>query len=331
MHCKPFSADIILYLTESECLQLASASIKLAQYDISDPRLYRHEDFQAHADRLEGPNIERIRLFAQSGNSYGTLLLWKLPLDPFLPGTPNDGCRPSKKLSVSEAVTALIGCLLGDIFSYADEKEGLLIQNICPVRGQEEKQENTGSKFLEFHTEDSFHPIPPDLLMLTCLRGDRTGQALTATASLVRVIDRLDEESLKVLTEPEYTIHSSPSFGMSRYRKKVPIIEDPKNARGLVFDPYATEAGTLAAARALERLKEELEKETFGACLVPGEAIIIDNTVACHARTDFEPFYDGEDRWLQRAFFSRRFEDMSMLLYPGTRMVDPAQAREHLT
>ncbi|SEM63485.1 hypothetical protein SAMN05444354_12017 [Stigmatella aurantiaca] len=48
---------------------------------------------------------------------------------------------------------------------YSDEKEGVLIQNICPVAGHEAKQENTGSTYLGFHTEDGFHPDKPDCLM----------------------------------------------------------------------------------------------------------------------------------------------------------------------
>lgn len=34
--------------------------------------------------------------------------------------------------------------------------------------------------------------------------------------------------------------------------------------------------------------------------LAAGDVLIVDNKRAMHARTSFEPAYDGNDRWLQR-------------------------------
>ena len=34
----------------------------------------------------------------------------------------------------------------------------------------------------------------------------------------------------------------------------------------------------------------------------PGDLLIVDNNLAVHGRTPFEPRFDGTDRWLQRTF-----------------------------
>lgn len=328
MDCKNFPEDVKLALSQNESLQLASRSIELSHYDVSNPHLYRHDEFENAASLLSDSTFDRLRGFPTFGNDYGTLVLKNLPVDPFLPQTPPDGRRPPEKLSVSESVAALIGCLIGDIFSYGDEKEGLLIQNICPVRGQEQQQENTGSVFLEFHTEDSFHPMPPDLLMLTCLRGDRTGQALTATASMTRALRVLDAEIVEILMQPRFIIRSSQSFGASVYTRRVSILSGTGHDRRFIFDPVGMRATDEDSEAAMQRLHAALSEQTYGFCLQPGEAIVIDNRKACHARTRFTPFYDGYDRWLQRIFLTQRFSDYNCILTQGTRMVDPVKARE---
>lgn len=328
MRLKNFPEEVVFDLSDCERAQLTSWAQDVAQENISNPGLYRHGDVLKAVRKLDGPSFDAMRRFAESSNDYGTLLLRNVPIDTSLPPTPHDGRRPDNMPYLSESVGALLGCLLGDIFSYGDEKEGLLIQNICPVFGQENLQENTGSVFLEFHTEDSFHPFPPDYLILMCLRGDRTGQAITATASLGRVIGSLDEEVIETLAGPNYIIRSSSSFGASKYRRRTAIIGDPQQGRGLVFDLNGMEALSDVAEQAMQRLRQALEREAYGICLTPGDAIIIDNNKSCHARTGFRPYYDGRDRWLQRIFISRDFARMQDMLVPGTRMIDPEKSRE---
>src|SRR5450631_1848766 len=121
--------------------------------------------------RLDGSNIftlvelakrhipERIAAelieFKRNSNSYGTLLFRNLPVDASLPPTPEDGSiSRAKASSISEYNLLLLMMYLGEPIAYADEKEGALIQNICPVKGFEDKQENIGSTYLEFHMED---------------------------------------------------------------------------------------------------------------------------------------------------------------------------------
>jgi L-asparagine oxygenase len=53
------------------------------------------------------------------------------------------------------------------------------------------------------------------------------------------------------------------------------------------------------ALRALGRAVEQMQTSI---ALDAGDLLVVDNTVAVHGRTPFEPRFDGTDRWLQRTF-----------------------------
>jgi L-asparagine oxygenase len=74
--------------------------------------------------------------------------------------------------------------------------------------------------------------------------------------------------------------------------------EDPD----VKVDFNATESLDLSAGRAMASLREALEEVTNTVYFEPGDMVIVDNRVALHGRTAFEPRYDGLDRWLHRVF-----------------------------
>src|SRR4029077_3337652 len=81
--------------------------------------------------------------FRKHSNDDGMLLLRNLPIDHNLPPTPSGGDTSLEKTSyISEYVLLAIMLHLGEPIAYEDEKNGMLIQNICPVRGKEDTQEN---------------------------------------------------------------------------------------------------------------------------------------------------------------------------------------------
>lgn len=244
--------------------------------------------------------------FRKHSNLYGTLLFRNLPIDPVLPSTPHDGKVHPKPSYVSECVLMILMTFLGDLIAYADEKDGALIQNICPVQGKESKQENTGSYFLEFHTEDGFHPYKPDYLGLYCVRTDHERTAKTATASVRRALQGVSGKVIALLRKPLYRIRLSSSFGQSSegalYSPPIPVLTGDMLDPDLCIDFHALEATIEPAQEALQLFKAALEHVVIGYVLLPGDLIIIDNRIAAHARTEFKPRYDGNDRWLQRLF-----------------------------
>lgn len=268
---------------------------------------------------------ERLIDFRKNSNGYGTLLLRNLPTEEDLPPTPEDGrVARDKNSHVSEGALLLLMTYLGDPIAYSDEKEGMLIQNICPVKGKESKQENTGSVYLEFHTEDGFHPHKPDFLALYCLRQDHDGVARTATASVRRALGKIPGRVIALLRQPLYRIRLASSFSSdgesTMYSHPMPVLSGDFLEPELCVDLHAMEALEPAAGEALAALEGALKEVVVDHALEPGDMFVVDNRVAAHARTGFEPRYDGNDRWLQRLFVVQDLR-RSRASRPGARHV----------
>jgi len=255
--------------------------------------------------------------FRKNSNEYGTLLFRSLSVDATLPPTPADGriCL-NKPTSMSESSLAMLMMWLGEPIAYQDEKEGALIQNVCPVLGQENRQENTGSVYLEFHTEDGFHPFKPDFVGLLCLKADHNNIARTGTASIRKILRNLDKETISVLRKPLYHIRLASSFTKDlttvNYSSLLSILSGDQSEPELCMDGHAMEAITPEAEQAMEALEAALKEALIEVALVPGDLLIIDNRVAAHTRTAFQPRYDGQDRWLQRMFVVQDFRRSRM-------------------
>jgi L-asparagine oxygenase len=249
--------------------------------------------------------------FRKKPNEYGTLLVRNLPVDSALPPTPKDGKVCAKPSYVSECNLLFQMSFLGQFIAYEDEKDGELIHNICPIPGQEEKQENSGSVFLEFHTENAFHPYKPDYVGLFCLRSDHDLQAKTGTASAYRAITRVSSRVIELLRRPLYQNRLAPSFAHNNdaalYSAPLSILSGDFFEPEVCIDFFSTEALNPAAESALQLFKAALTQVTVEHVLQPGDLIIVDNRVAAHSRTSFKPRYDGSDRWLQRLFVVEDF------------------------
>lgn len=250
--------------------------------------------------------------FRKRSNDNGMLLIRNLPIDHTLPPTPNDGGLSREKVSsLSEYILLATMLYLGEPIAYADEKNGALIQNICPVSGKEEAQENCGSTYLEFHTEDAFHPHKPDFLGLLCLKPDHDHVAATAAASIRRALALVPSKVQTLLRQPLYRIRLSSSFtsdiNQKIFSECMPVLSGDLLEPDLSVDFYGMEAITPSGQLALKILEEALLEVTVEHRLMTGDLMIVDNRVAAHARTAFKPRYDGQDRWLQRLFVVHDF------------------------
>ncbi|MFD2172209.1 TauD/TfdA family dioxygenase [Tumebacillus lipolyticus] len=242
--------------------------------------------------------------FRRYPNRFGALLLRGLPVDLKLPPTPQDGNPSSEKTSfVSEYLLMISMLFLGEPIGYSEEKRGQLIHDICPVQGQEDRQENSGSRSLfEFHTEDAFHPHRPDHLALFCLRSDHDQQARTDVASIVNAMQMMPSAAITLLRQPLYRLRAPSSFGTLEYATTVPVLTGSLLQPELCMNSHTMEGINSEAQWALDTLIEAFEEVSVGYVLLPGDLIIIDNRLAVHGRSSFSPRYDGEDRWLQRLF-----------------------------
>ena len=266
--------------------------------------------------------------FRLVGSRDGILLLRGIPIDSPLPPTPRSGALTSSWLGLSRSTISqlMVMSVLGDVICYADEKDGQLIQDICPVPGAEHRQENTGSSLLELHTEDGFHPNKPDFLSLLALRSDHAGEALTVACGIRAVLPHLRPDVLDVLRMPWFRVKLATSFvgaDVTEYSRLMPVLTGCPSDPDVCVDLHATEPTTPAARHALGELRRALLGSLVGTALQPGDLLIVDNRKAVHGRTGFIPRYDGRDRWLRRCFAVADIRGSNPMRYPGSRVHRP--------
>ncbi|HWF36014.1 MAG TPA: TauD/TfdA family dioxygenase [Solirubrobacteraceae bacterium] len=324
-------------LSAMEAADLAYVAHRLASEHDASTEIDDHEllvNAEVAARRASPDLVAALVHFRLQGSRDGILLLRGLPIDEPLPATPDRGAFTGSWLELSRSTISqlVVMSMLGDVISYADEKDGRLIQDICPIPGAEELQENTGSALLELHTEDGFHPNKPDFLSLLALRSDHAGEAMTVACGIRAVLPDLDEAVLDVLRQPLYRIRLASSFvgnGVKRYSPPMPVLSGCPHDPELCVDFHAMEAMTPGAAYAFEDLRERMLDSLVGVALAPGEMLIVDNRKAVHGRTGFAPRYDGEDRWLRRCFAVADIRASHPMRYPASRVHRPLEIAVH--
>jgi Fe(II)/alpha-ketoglutarate-dependent arginine beta-hydroxylase len=216
-----------------------------------------------------------------------------------------------------ELVFALIASFVGDLFSWATEQNGHLINDILPIEEHERQQIGTGSlQEIEWHTEDSNFQVRPGYLALMCLRNpDR----LPTTVATAAAVEKLADWQRELLREKRYRIGSDLAHtgaAESRHpRIYSPALEAQKIAvlsgEGawplLRIDRYFVErARTDKLGRmALDALVERFDTDLWELVLEPGDVCLLDNYRVVHGRRSFAPRYDGTDRWLKRLRIAR--------------------------
>ena len=207
---------------------------------------------------------------------------------------------------VTEAALLAFASVAGEVFSFARQHRGALIQNVTPIPGHEYDAVGTGSRsLLDWHSEDAFDDAHPQFVGLFCVRGDERVQTALAP------VDRIDltAEDEKVLREPRF-MHGidKASGGTGRPEDGVQGAalygENGKRFVRIDMDCAAAVAGDDEAAAALKAFHDGADKEGIYVTLGAGDILLFDNRRVMHARTPFEPRYDGTDRWLQRVIIT---------------------------
>lgn len=250
--------------------------------------------------------LRGLSRFRTEGSRFGGLLIRNLPVDQALPDTPGTGYLPSwSAVPVATFVQLAVASRLGDILSYADEKDGRLVQDVIPLKGAEQRQENSGTALLELHTEDGFHPYKPDFVTLFCLRPDHERAAHTLLGAVARVLPLLPDTCVETLREPLFRMRASSSFGddgQSVVTPPIAVLSGVKDDPEFVADFHTMEPLDARARAALERLAEVLVPSLTPVALDAGDLLVVDNRMAVHGRTGFRARFDGTDRWLRRCF-----------------------------
>ncbi|WP_443064911.1 TauD/TfdA family dioxygenase [Streptomyces sp. NBC_00576] len=259
-------------------------------------------------DLPEGMRKSILDFGADTGSG-GHFLLRGLAVDD-LPDTPVVHGAEILDSHFTNGTLMLVADLLGSLVGYQDEKSGTLFHDVHPVRGEENRIENSGSVAFDFHTENVHHPLRPDYLGLLCLRRDHEGIAATRVSSVRDALPLLSAEQVAELRKPQFHSLYPTSFtrdveGPRPPAGPHPVIFGSKERPFIRFNTHNTRAADQGAEHALRALTEALESVCRDLVLAPGDLVVLDNHVVVHGRSAFEPRYDGQDRWLRR-FYSLR-------------------------
>lgn len=286
-----------------------------------------------HARKLPERVHRFLNDFKQLEDSAGVCLISGYPINDGDIGDTPPHWRGKPIISTTleqEMVLALFGALLGELIGWSTQQDGHLVHDVVPIRENEDSQLGTGSKMLLWwHTEDAFHPLRGDYLVLMCLRNP---DSVPTTFSCVDNT-HVTEKQVDILFQPRFYIrpdesHSETNRGVqdgvspsdnlldTSYAKLLQMVEAPE-ALPVLFgnhdrpyvriDPYfmTTVDGDHEAAEALEALVNEIEDHIVEQILQPGSFLFIDNYRTVHGRKPFTAKYDGTDRWLKRINITR--------------------------
>jgi len=240
--------------------------------------------------------------FTDAPPQAGAIVLRGLPVGE-LPLTPPSPTAPTAKDHVSEFTLLTVARRLGQPVGYLPEHGGDLIQNLVPVQANADRQVSTSSKVqLMFHTEAAFHPHRPKYLMLLCLRGD--ANAITTLSSIFEVLPRLPERVVETLFQPRFRTAVDESYLHGRSNvlgAPMPVLSGERDRPTMVFDADLMVGTDQEADDALRALSAVVEQHHTGLALEAGDLLVVDNNVAVHGRSPYQPRFDGYDRWLQRS------------------------------
>jgi Fe(II)/alpha-ketoglutarate-dependent arginine beta-hydroxylase len=327
-------SNIDFVLTESEVREFrAVIASALAETRSFDDREFL-KNLPLHTHRVP----ERLRRFLVEfkyrPNPQGYCTVSNFPIDDVKLGkTPTHWQLETNNDTCKEAVMAMCmyAALTGDLFGWMTQQDGRMVHDVCPIRKFENEQLGTGSnEELWWHTEDAFHELRGDYLLLICLRNP---DQIPTTVSKPDYT-KLSREHIDVLFEPHFTIRPDNShkaeFGSDRRKvaiqqhmdgtaapalghaystvssrdaepQKIAVLFGSKAEPYLRIDPYFMgEPDTAEARQALKALIDVISASLIEVALVPGQCLILDNYTVVHGRRAFKARYDGTDRWQKR-------------------------------
>ncbi|WP_163576198.1 TauD/TfdA family dioxygenase [Halomonas faecis] len=305
--------DLRTYFSKNEVSNLFSPPGELNPYQ--EPKKFiRHA--RAASFKLPTKIKNEILEFRSYGNQPGFILLKGLPFETDLCETPIDNKEAAERgCYISEFCISMFGSLLGDMYAFAQESEGLLFNNIRPTFKNTSKQSSESSGvYLELHTEVAFHEFRPDFLILNCLRKDPERQAKTGVSSIRLALPLLSKETKECLFQPLYSFAYDLSFGNEHGKKnsikRASVLQGPKDDPYLTYDSDLITPHGEKASLAIDELEKALRSTMQTFRLQEGELLLVDNRRTAHSRTSFKARFDGKDRWLQRSFVRQDFDSV---------------------
>jgi L-asparagine oxygenase len=217
---------------------------------------------------------------------------------------------------IGEVFLALLGDLpLGSPFTFREQYEGAMVQDIRPAKSHESEASSRGRVRLDLHTDDVFldpSSRPEYIALLGVRNSDRIPTELVRLDDVLR---GLDSETVEALNRAQFSFGCPPSFDVEdratlRTRPR-PILRSGAEGGFEVGLPASTTEPTETAApdagKHLQCLKAAVAsapRRTF--TLNAGEILIFSNSRCLHGR----PPVVGSGRWLKRVYLR---EDLTTL------------------
>jgi L-asparagine oxygenase len=313
MEMSETSSSYAINIADDSLLSLINIVEKIEISPSDQPELYCKQMKEASNLLPENIKTQLEYLLDKQNQRSMPFVLFKfnsLLLDEYqnIPDTPpNNKCKAGEKTLLAK-IQSLLVSFISNLVSYEAEGYGRIFQDIVPDILMANHQSSVGSnKELEIHTEQAFSKLKPDLLSLSCIRGDNS--ALTYILPVESILVHLDETDKKLLQRPLWKIGVDYSFKLNgnefidgNERGPIPIISGTEHDPILVFDQDLMIGITAEASEIIKKITNIYYEHRIQHCLQPGEIMIINNNKAVHGRSGFTPKYNGKDRFLIRCF-----------------------------
>ena len=210
-------------------------------------------------------------------------------VDQPLPPTPSSHLtRRDTPLSRAELLAGMYTSLLGECVGFATQQGGRIFNNIIAVESQAHVANSSAGSDLTFdlHTEDAFHPCPPDYLTLSCLRNEEqavTNLAWLPPGSLDRdVVTRLMRDAVTMSPNAMHVQGGATSAG------RFPILSgdagNPYLRLNLNTLGVGSEGVPHETRTAIDAFVDAVRRNTFPVALEPGDYLVLNNRRCLHGR-----------------------------------------------
>jgi L-asparagine oxygenase len=307
----------IIELNEMERGLLLNLASKISYNPSQNPNLFCKESKEFSKfipDNLK----QKLTKFAKYGiTEKGFLLFKNVPIDNedfLIDKTPETNKTNVGEKTLLAKIQSLLIHYISEMIAYEAEGNGRLFQDIVPIKSMADEQTSVGSKMeLEVHIEQAFSNLRPDIISLGCLKGDKN--ALTYILPVKTITENLSEKEQFTLYKPLWKTGVDLSFKINGHefiegdiRGPLAILNGDKEDPTLIFDQDLMFGITKDSNKMVKNITDIYYKYRIQHNLQPGEIILIDNNRAIHGRSSFFPKYDGNDRFLVRAFGTYNYE-----------------------
>lgn len=228
-------------------------------------------------------------------------------------------------------VGALASISAGTPFTFQEQYDGQLVQDVRPARHHESEPSSRGRVPLDLHTDDAFLGAATRAEHLALLGIRNPAEISTVVVALEDVLDRLDPETIDVLSGPSFRFGCPATFEtVGREQLSTParpiLHEESGRPREVAFASRVDLAipGDSDVEHHLRLFRSVLEHVPRSrVALGPGEILVLSNVRCLHGRPAVPT-----DRWIKRVYLRQDFATLdrvaatrSSRVYSATRAV----------